>query len=145
MVIEDVHIVEPEPAQALVQAGKQVFGAAAVAVGAVPHHVARLAGDDQLVSVGGQTALEHAAEGGFGGAWRWPVVVGEIEVGDPQIERLMHHGLHPGGIAPGTKVVPEPEADAGQAQAVATGGSVSLALVAIRRGEVVIIHVYQGS
>ncbi|MNJ47033.1 hypothetical protein D3C77_421780 [compost metagenome] len=66
-------------------------------------------------------------------------------MGDPQIERLMHHGLHPGGIAPGTKVVPEPEADAGQAQAVATGGSVSLALVAIRRGEVVIIHVYQGS
>ena len=66
-------------------------------------------------------------------------------MGDPQIEGLMHHGLHPGGIAPGAEVVPETEAYAGQAQAVATGGSVGLALVTIRRGQVVIIHVHQDS
>ena len=48
-------------------------------------------------------------------------------------------------LAPGAEVVPEPEAYAGQAQAVATGGSIGLALVTIRRGEVVIIHVHQDS
>ena len=41
MVTEDVHAVEAQTAQALVQAGEEV-GAAAIAVGAVPHHVARL-------------------------------------------------------------------------------------------------------
>ncbi|MNP30757.1 hypothetical protein D3C76_1238470 [compost metagenome] len=133
MVIEDVDVVEAEPAQALVQAGKQVLGAAAVPVGAIPHHVARLAGDDQLVSIGGQAALEHGTEGGLGGAGGRPVVVGQIEVGDAQIERLVHHGLHLGGIAALAEVVPEPQPYAGQAQAVAARGAIGLALVTVGR------------
>jgi hypothetical protein len=36
--------------------------------------------------------------------------------------------------------VPEPETYAGQAQAVAAGGSIGLALIAVGRGEVVFIH-----
>ncbi len=61
-------------------------------------------------------------------------------MGDAQIERLVHHGFRGGGIALGAEVVPEAETDAGQTQAVATGGSIGLALIAVGGGEVVIIH-----
>ena len=50
--VEDVHVVEAHPRQALVEAGEEVLARAPVAVGAGPHVVARLRGDHQLVPVG---------------------------------------------------------------------------------------------
>src|ERR1700675_1401229 len=45
MVVEDVDVVEAKAAQALVEAGEEVFPRAEVAIGPGPHVPARLGGD----------------------------------------------------------------------------------------------------
>ena len=51
-----------------------------------PHQIAGLARDDQLVAVGAEVLCEQQAEGFLGGAGRRAIVVGQVEVGDAQVE-----------------------------------------------------------
>ena len=51
VVVKNIHIVQPHAAQALIQAGQQVFAAAPVAVRAVPHFIACFGGNNQLIAV----------------------------------------------------------------------------------------------
>ena len=57
VVVEDVHIVQAHALQALIQAGQQILPAAPLAIGPGPHLIARLGGDDQLVTVCAQILL----------------------------------------------------------------------------------------
>ena len=84
--VEDVDVVEPEPAEALVEAGQQVLARAAVAVRPRPHVPAGLGRDDQLVAERREVAAQEAAEVLLGRAVRRPVVVGQVEVGDAEVE-----------------------------------------------------------
>ena len=111
MVVEHVHIVQPQPLQALVTAGHQVLPAAPVAVGAVPHVVARLRGDHQLVPVGPEVLPEDAARVDLGAAGDGAVVVGQVELGDAVVEGRAAHGPHVVVVAVGAEVVPEAQAD----------------------------------
>ena len=85
--VEDVDVVEPHAGQALVQRGEQVLARAPLAVRAGPHVVAGLGGDDQLVAPRREVLAHEPAEVGLRGAGRRPVVVGEVEVGDAEVER----------------------------------------------------------
>ena len=51
VVVEDVHIIQAQAFQRLVEAGEQVLAAAEVAIGACPHFIAGLGGDDEFVAV----------------------------------------------------------------------------------------------
>ena len=64
----------------------QVLAGAPLSVGAGPHVVAGLGGDDEFIAVGLEVVLQVAAEVRFGRSVRRPVVVGEVEVVDAQIE-----------------------------------------------------------
>ena len=132
MVVEDIHIVQPHPAQALVQAGQQVFAAAPVAVGTVPHRVTRLGRDDQLIAVRHQVVAQDLAKIALGGTRLGAVVVGQVKVGDAVVKRgaaERTHVLVRGGIA---KIVPQPQRYGGQQQA-------AVAAAAVRQGGVTIL------
>ena len=51
MVVENVHVFEPETTEALVEARKQVLARAPISVRTRPHVPAGFRGDDQLVPV----------------------------------------------------------------------------------------------
>ena len=88
--VEDVDVVQAHPPQALIEAREQVLARAPLPVGARPHVVARLRRDDQLVAVAGEVLVEDASEVDLRAAVGRAVVVGEIEVGDAEIERAPH-------------------------------------------------------
>ena len=107
--VKDVDIVEAESAQALVQAGQKVLTRTVIAVGSGPHVPSRLAGDDHLVSQGTKVSAEQRAKIPFRTSVRWAVVVGQVEVGDPEIEGSSKDGaLCLEGMVV-AEIVPEPE------------------------------------
>ncbi|MNW64959.1 hypothetical protein D3C74_432910 [compost metagenome] len=90
--IVNIHIVQPHPFQALVEAGNEVFLRTPFAIRAWPHVVAGFAGDDQLVAVSGEIFSQNLSKGFLGGPGRRTVVVGQIEVGNPQVKGPSDHG-----------------------------------------------------
>ena len=127
--VEDVDVVEAHALQALVERGEQVLAAAPLAVGAVPHAVAGLGRDDELVAVAGEVGAQELAEGGLGRARRRAVVVGEVEVGDAGVEGGADDGAL--GIVGGVpaEVVPEAERDRRELQAGAAAVAIGHAAV----------------
>ena len=92
MVVENVDVVEPKPPQTLVEAGQKVFAGAQIPVGSRPHVPPRLGGDDQLITVPAEVIVENPGEIGFRAAIRRSVVIGQIEMGDAQIEGSAQDG-----------------------------------------------------
>src|SRR5699024_4197441 len=86
VVVEDIHIVQAHPLQALVQPGQQMLAAAPVPVGAVPHQVPGLGADDQFVPVGAEILPQNAAEVPLRRTGCGAVVIGQIKVGDAVVE-----------------------------------------------------------
>ena len=85
--VEDVDVVEAHPPQRLVEARQQVLPRAPLPVRPGPHVVAGLGRDDQLVAVRPEVARQDPAEVLLGRAVRRAVVVGQVEVRDPEVER----------------------------------------------------------
>ena len=52
--VKNVHVIESQALQALVEAGEEVFARAPFAVGSGPHVVTGFGRDDQLVAMGGE-------------------------------------------------------------------------------------------
>ena len=130
MVIEDVHVIDTHPLEALIQAGHQVFARAEVAVGTRPHVPARLGGDDQFVTIGAQVLPQDPTKGRLCRSGRGTVVVGQVEVRDAQVEGAMNHGP---GVFKGVdaaKVVPEPQRDRGQLEAALSAAVIGHGVVA---------------
>ena len=90
MMVENIHICKAHAHKTLVQAGSQIFSAAPVPVRAVPHGVARLGADDQLVAVGVQLFPQDAAEVALGAARLRAVVVGEVKMVMPWSNAVKH-------------------------------------------------------
>jgi len=132
--IEDVDIVELHPLQALVEAGDQVFAAAPFAIGAGPHPVAGLGRDDELVAIAGEILLEDFAESGLGRAGRRAVVVGEVEMGDAEIEGGAADITHVGARAGLAEILPEAERERRELQAAAAAAVVAHRVVAVGIG-----------
>ena len=88
---EEVHIVQVHPPEALVQARHQILPGTPFPVGAGPHVMPRLGGDEQFVAVGSEGFLHDYAEGFLGGAVGGAVIVGQVEVDDPVVKGVMGH------------------------------------------------------
>ena len=84
--IENIHILQPQAFQALVEGGQHVFPASPVPIGAGPHAVARFGGDNQLVPIRGQIGFQHPSQGFLRRAGNRAVVVGRVDMGHAQIE-----------------------------------------------------------
>jgi hypothetical protein len=134
--VEDVDVLEPHALEALFEARQQVLPRAPLPVGPGPHVVASLRRDDQLVPVGPEVEREHAPEVLLGRTVRRSVVVGEIEVGDPEVEGApddLAARLEGEVVA---EVVPETERQLWQLKSAAAGPPVLHLLVAIGCWEV---------
>ena len=134
VVVENIHIVQPHALQAPVQAGQQVLAAAPVAVGAVPHQVTGLGGDDQLVAVDAEVVPQNFTKIPLGSARLGAVVVGKVKVGDAVVkcraaERA--HILIRGGV---TEIMPQPQRDCGQHKAAGPTAAVGDDLIAVLCG-----------
>ncbi len=92
MRVEDVDVLEAHALQALVEAGQQILARSPVAIRAGPHIVAGLGADDQFVAIGLEIEAQNLAEVAFRASRRRAVVVGQVEVGDAQVEGAAHHG-----------------------------------------------------
>ena len=136
VMIEDVDVVEVHALQALVEAGDQVLAAAVVAVRALPHVVAGLGGDDQLVAVGLPVPQHVHAEVPLRLAVGRAVVVGQVEVGDAVIERRAQDLALHAKRRDLAEVVPQAQRERGQQQAAPAAAPVGHRVVPGGRGNV---------
>ena len=131
MRIEDIDVFEAHPLQALVETRQQVLSRAPDAVRPRPHVVAGLRRDHQLVAAPGQVRAEDAAEVLLGRAVRRPVVVRQVEVGDPEIEGPADDRPLRVHRAIAAEILPEPERDHRQFEAAAAAATERHAGVAL--------------
>jgi len=129
--VEDIHILQTHALEALVEAAEQVLPAAPLSIGAIPHVVASLGGDDQLVAVGGKVLGEILAKVQFSRPRGGTVVVGQVEVGDPQIEGGVQHLARRRKRIAIAKVVPEAQRESGQLQAALATAVVGHSVISI--------------
>src|SRR4029079_6561900 len=109
---------------------------APLAVGPWPHVVARLRGDHELVAVGSQIVREQTPEVLLGRAVGRSVVVGEVEVGDAEVECAPHDGALGLEWEVVAEVVPEAEREHRHLNPAAPRPAVLHLLVAIVCGHV---------
>ena len=109
MRIENVHIVQPHPLQALVTGCDQIFPATPFAIGARPHVVTCLRGNDQLVTIGCKIRLQNLAKGNFRAAEGRAVIVRQIEMGNAMVKGSPAHGLFDVMCGVIAKIVPKAE------------------------------------
>ena len=103
---------------------------------------AGLGGDDQLVTVRGQVLGEDAPEVLLGRTEGRAVVVGEVELGDAQVEGGADDGPLPGEGRVVTEVVPEPQGDGRQLQAAVADVAEPGGGIAVLCGPVVWLQVF---
>src|SRR5262249_17203924 len=115
--VEDVDVLEPHPLERLVERREEVLPGPPVAVRAGPHVVAGLRRDDELIAVRTEILPDDRAERLLRGAVRRPVVVGEVEVGDAEIEGAAEDRPARLERPVAAEVVPEAERDRGEKQA----------------------------
>ncbi len=123
--VEDVDVVETHPQEALVEAREQVLPRPAVSVRTRPHVVAGLARDDELVAIRPEITLKEPTEVLLGRAVRRPVVVGEVEVRDPEVERASDDRATRLERTVVAEVPPEPERDRRKVEAASAGAAIA--------------------
>ena len=109
MVVENVHIIKPEPRKARVKTGKQILSASPVPVRTIPHRVTGLRADNQFVAVSAEIFAQNAPEIALRRTRFRPVVVGKVKVRDAAVksrEAKRFHVFKRGGVA---EVVPKTE------------------------------------
>src|SRR4029077_2721046 len=116
------------------EARQQVLAGDPFTVGARPHVVARLRRNDELVAVRREIKTEHLAEHLLRRTVGRPVVVCQVEVCDPRIERTAENRAGRLERALVTEVLPEAEADRGQFQAASPAAAVRHLLVTAGSG-----------
>src|SRR5450755_4272079 len=130
MAVEDIDILQAHARQRLVEAGQQVLAGTPFPVRPWPHVVARLGRDDQLVAIAAQVRAQDRAEVGLGGAIRRAIVVGQIKVRYPEVERAPDDRALQAGGPVITEVLPEPERNLGKLQPAAPAPPVRDLLIA---------------
>src|SRR3984885_14639415 len=109
VVVEDVDVVEAQPAQTLIEACEEIFPRSKVAIGARPHVPAGLGGDDEFVAILAEVLAEDPSEIRLGTAIRGPIVVGQIKMGDTQVEGTPQDGALSLERSVITEVLPQPK------------------------------------
>ena len=129
--IKDVHVLQAHALQALVEARQQVLARAPNTVRARPHVVTGLGRDHELIAVAGQVGRQDPAEVLLGRAVRRAVVVGQVELGDPQVERTADDRALALQRDVAAKVLPQAERDRRQLEPAAAAAAVLHARVAV--------------
>ena len=109
--VEDVDVVEAHPLQALVEAVEQVLARAVVAVRTGPHVLAGLGRDHQLVAERREVLAKIRPKLISARAVRRPVVVGQVEVRDAEVERPAQDRAAGRQRPVVAEVLPQPERD----------------------------------
>src|SRR5271168_3651640 len=136
VMVEDVDVVDTKTPQALIEAGEKILPRSEVAIGARPHVPPGFGGDDKFVPVVAKVLTENPPEVGLGAAIRGSVVVGQVEMGDSQIEGSPQDGALGFEWSVVTKVLPQPERHRRQEQATTTTTAIGHGLVTIFSGDV---------
>ena len=90
MGIVHIYIVELHTAQTLVEAGHEALARAPVAIGTGPHEMSGLGGYEEFVAMGVERLLHVSAETLLGRTIGRTIVVGQIEVANAVVERVVH-------------------------------------------------------
>ena len=90
--VEDVDVIEAQPSEALVERREHGLARPPFAIGPVPHPIARLARDNQLVAVRPEVLREDLAEIRLGRTGGRSVVVRQVEMGDAKVEGTANDG-----------------------------------------------------
>src|SRR5579862_8215207 len=117
MMVEDVDVLHAESPQALVEAGEEVLPGPEIPIGARPHVPARLGGDDKFVSVLMKVFAQDPSEVDFCAPIWGPVVVGQVEMRDTQVEGAVQDGALRLERSIVSEVLPQPEGHGRQQQA----------------------------
>ena len=107
--VEDVDVIDAHPRQGLVEARKQVLARAELAVRAGPHVPARFGGEEEFLAIRPEILGEQLPEVGLGAAVGRAVVVGEVEVADPEVERAAQDRPLRLQRSVAAEVVPQPQ------------------------------------
>ena len=129
-------VVEAKPLEALVEAREHVLATAPFAVGPGPHVVAGLGRDHEFVAQAAKVAAQDVAEGELRGARRGPVIVGEIEMRDPEIEGPAADGAFRFRGLVEAEIVPQAQRDRRQFQPAAAAAVIDHRIITGRRRRV---------
>ena len=127
MAVKDIHVLESQALQALIQAGQEIFAGTAVAVGTGPQVVSRLGRDNEFVAAALEILSQNATESLFRGSGRRAVIVRQVEMGNAQIEGRLHQRARVSERVRGAEIVPYPQREGRQLQAAATAAAVAAA------------------
>ena len=112
--IEDIHVVELEPLQALVGTGDDALTGTPITVRTVPHFIAGLAGNNHFVPVGLHVGCHDAAKVFFGTPRNRVVIIGQVVVGNSQVKGLVDNRLLVFVGIDAAKIVLEAEPNGGE-------------------------------
>ena len=121
----------PKRRKTLVQARQEVFAGAEIAVWARPHVPTGFGRDDQFIAVVSEVGAKDPTEVGLGAAIRRPVVVGQVEMRNAQVEGPVQDGALGVERPVIAEVLPEPERHRRQQQAAASAATVGHGVVAV--------------
>ena len=86
VMIKYINVFKFHALMALIDAGHKIFAAAMIAIGALPHIIACLGGNDQLVTVRAPVSFHMSAEVALSFAIGRTGIVGKVEVCDAAVK-----------------------------------------------------------
>src|SRR5262245_7383973 len=127
--VEDVHVLQTHALETLVQAGQQILARSEIPIQSWPHVPAGLGADDQLIAVRAKILVKNAAEVLLCRSIRRAIVIGEIKVGNAEVEGPPQHSaailkdIHP------AEVMPQAHRDCGELDAASAAAPVGHGVV----------------
>ena len=107
MTIENIKILQPCPAQTLIDACHQVLAGAVAAIRPHPHIMAGFGGDYHLIPVSLEVFFENPSEISFGTSRHRTIVISKIEMGDAMVESIFNHVGRYTKVIYATEVMPQ--------------------------------------
>src|SRR5258708_9694079 len=109
MAIENIDIIQFEPFEALVQAGKEILPCAPFAIRPRPHAVASLRRNNQFISIGTKVLAKYFPKVLFcRTGWR-TVVIGKVKMRNAEIKGAPDHGTRSFQGIDTAEVMPQPQ------------------------------------
>ena len=111
MAIKDVEILQPCPAETLVNARHQIFTGAIPSIRTSPHVMSGFGRDNHFIPVALEVLAQDSSEISFGTSGKRAVIVRQVEMSDTMIESILNHVGSYIEIVHTTEVVPQPQRD----------------------------------
>ena len=109
MVIENIHVIQLHPFQGGVTACEQILSGTAISIGTLPHIIACLSANQKLFPIRAKISLVQNTEISLRLSIGGTVIVGQIKMGNAQVEGLPKNILHLLLRIPFSEVMPKPQ------------------------------------